>query len=457
MILRTPSLLARAATPEDRKARTLALAALEAALHAIEPARLIRRTLRVRDSRLEIGSWSEHLSRIGRLCIVGAGKAAGGMAQACEERLSSRIEDGIIVLPQGAPLPKLRRIRVLRAPHPVPDESALQAADAITAVVRGLQKQDVVLCLLSGGASALVVRPRAGLSLADKRHVIVALLQAGASIGELNTVRKHLSEVKGGGLARLAAPARLVSLLLSDVVGDRPDVIASGPTVPDPTTFADAIRVLRAYSLWAGASSRVRQLLLHGLAGRVSETPKPNDRIFARSHVVIVGNNGTACRAALGTLRRHGATAKLISTSLEGEARVVGKSLAARAHRAAVMFRRGRQPRAWVLGGETTVQLRGSGRGGRNQELALAAAIGLEGARGCVVAALGTDGIDGPTDAAGAIADGTTVARARTLGLNPHRYLRRNDSHCFFAKLSDLIRTGPTGSNVGDVIVVALA
>ena len=313
---------------------------------------------------------------------------------------------------------------------------------------------DLVICLISGGGSALLAAPADGITLEDKQEVTRLLLACGATIHEINAVRKHLSLVKGGGLARLAQPATVVSLILSDVVGDNLDVIASGPTVPDSSTFHQAAEVLYRYEIWHQIPPRVRERVQKGMAGEVEETPKPQEPFFERCHWELMGSNLQALLAARQEAERQGYSSLILSAGVEGETREVAKVHAAMAREALRSDNPLAPPACLLSGGETTVTLRGKGRGGRNQEFVLASAIALEGVEGVVVLSGGTDGTDGPTDAAGAIADGQTIARARTVGLDPEDHLHRNDSYPFFEALGDLLITGPTRTNVMDVRIV---
>jgi glycerate-2-kinase len=299
--------------------------------------------------------------------------------------------------------------------------------------------------------------PRGKISIADKKEITNALLKCGATINEINTIRKHISDFKGGWLAKKAYPATILNLILSDVVGDPLDFIASGPTVPDSTTFSDAIKVLKKYRLWSKAPASIRKVLSDGEKGRIPETPKANDEAFKRVYNVVVGNNRLASLTAQKYLTSEGLNTLLLTATLEGEARHVGIMLASIVHEVSVSGNPVPKPAGIIAGGETTVTVTGKGLGGRNQEIALAAAQKLNDMNGVVVASLSTDGVDGPTDAAGAIADGKTLVRAAKMGLTPEEYLAENDSYHFFSKLGDLIFTGPTGTNVNDVsVIVAL-
>jgi hydroxypyruvate reductase len=315
----------------------------------------------------------------------------------------------------------------------------------------------LVVCLVSGGGSALATHPVEGVTLSNLQALTDALLRSGATINELNAIRKHLDRVKGGGIARMAGSARVLSLILSDVVGDPLDVIASGPTSPDTTTFADAWNVIESRGLAGTVPSTIREHLLAGVQGSVPETPKPGDPLFDRVQNVIVGSNRQAAQAAVRCAEGLGLNALLLSTFVEGEAREVARVAAALAKQIVHFDQPVKKPACLVWGGETTVTVRGSGLGGRNQELALAAAIALDGWRNVLIEALGTDGTDGPTDAAGAIATGDTVSRARALGLDAQVHLADNDAYDFFAPLGDLVITGPTGTNVNDLLFALIA
>jgi glycerate-2-kinase len=315
-------------------------------------------------------------------------------------------------------------------------------------------EDDLVICLISGGGSSLMPLPRGKISIGDKRKLTDALLKSGATINEINTVRKHISDFKGGWLAKKAYPATILNLILSDVVGDPLDFIASGPTVPDSTTFNDAVRVLEKYHLWSTTPPLIRRVLTDGQKGLIPETPKAGDEAFKKTHNVIVGNNRSASLAACECLRKASLNTLLLTATMEGEAREAGIIFATIAREVSASGNPARKPAGIVAGGETTVTVTGKGLGGRNQEIPLAASPNLSGLDGVVIASLTTDGVDGPTDAAGAIADGKTLTRAAESGLTAERFLLENDSYRFFAKLGDLMFTGPTGTNVNDVSVI---
>ncbi len=374
----------------------------------------------------------------GRTLVVGGGKAAAGMARALELAWSGELS-GVVVTRYGHALEHPERIEVLEASHPIPDEASQLAGSRILQAVSGLSHEDLVICLLSGGGSALMVAPD-GLSLQEKQILNQQLLHSGADIFDMNAVRKHLSRLKGGQLALKAMPARIVSLIVSDVVGDDLSVIASGPTVPDPSTFQDAIHILEKYKIRAPAALEHFQ---RGLRGKIPETPKPGHPAFARTENRLIVTNRTSLEAARQTLEEVGFQARLLSDRVTGEARKAASEHAREALRLA-------PNQALLSGGETTVTVRGSGRGGRNLEFLLALALELCGTQGIHAIACDTDGIDGSEKAAGAILTPDTIKRAEQLCLNPRSMLENNDAYTFFSILGDLITTGPTGTNVND-------
>lgn len=432
--------------------RRHAVEILGAAVAAADPAAALRRLVRLEGDRLVVSGEAYDL-RASRIFVVGAGKASARMAGALEAILGDRLERGVVVTKYGHVEP-LRRVEVVEAGHPLPDAAGLEGARRVAAVASAAVAEDLVIVLISGGGSALLPMPAEGLTLEEKIATTDLLLRSGAAIAEVNTVRKHLSQVKGGGLARLAAPARVVTLILSDVLGNPLDAIASGPTVPDPTTFADALAVVDRFGLRSRLPAAVRHHLERGAAGEMPDTPKPGDAVFARTQTVVVGDIGLAAAAAVERASALGYHVRMCGTDVEGEARAVGARFGAMVREA----HGGREapsvrPSCLVMGGETTVTVTGKGRGGRNQELALAAAMAIAGLPQTLVVAFGTDGTDGPTDAAGAVADGTTLARAAARGLDPSAALAGNDTYPFFDALDDLIVTGPTNTNVNDLWV----
>jgi glycerate 2-kinase len=436
--------------------REVIVAVQQAALAAVEPGAAVRRQVQRQGERLVIGERTYDLATVERIWVVGGGKAAAAMVAALHGILGEQPTGGLVVTKVGHVDPRLATgpVEIVEAGHPVPDEAGVRATRRMADLLAGTTERDLVLAVISGGGSALMTLPAAGLSLADLQGTTDLLLRSGASIVELNAVRKHLSQIKGGEMARLARQAPVAALILSDVVGDPLDAIASGPLSPDPTTFADAWAVLERYGLVERVPRAVRERLRAGREGHLPDTPKPGAALFERVHTLIVGSNRLAAEAAVEAARARGLNALLLSTFVEGEARQVARVAAALAREVAGYDRPARRPACLVWGGETTVTVRGEGKGGRNQELALAASLAMEGVPGVVLVALGTDGTDGPTDAAGAVATGETVARARSLGLDPAAHLADNDAYPFFDALDDLIRTGPTGTNVNDLMFV---
>jgi glycerate 2-kinase len=432
------------------------LAVQQAALEAVEPGAAVRRHVRIEGDRLAVAGRTYSLAACDRVWVAGGGKAATPMAEALYRLVGDRLAGGLAVTKYGHRAQGLDTgpVEIVEAGHPLPDEAGVSGTGRLAGLLREATEHDLVLAIISGGSSALLTLPAPGLTLDDVQRTTDLLLRCGATIVELNTLRKHLSQIKGGGLARLAAPAPVASLILSDVVGDPLDTIGSGPTAPDPTTFADAWAVLERYSLVGQVPAAVRERLQAGLDGVVPDTPEPGDPLFHRVQNVIVGSNRLAAEAAVEIARARGLNALLLSTYVEGEAREVGRVAAALAKELAHNDRPLSRPACLVWGGETTVTVHGQGRGGRNQELALSAAVAIEGLPGALIVALGTDGTDGPTDAAGAVATGETVARARALGIDPLAYLANNDAYPFFDALGDLIRTGPTGTNVNDLLFI---
>ena len=423
-----------------------------AALAAVDPGAAIRRHVRLEGASLVVAGRRYDLDEYRNVFVVAGGKATVSLLSAIAAILGDRITAGVGVTKYGhaaplggrraQPAPVPARIQIIEAGHPVPDENSVRGAQAILDLAAQATERDLFICLISGGGSALMTLPVPGISLTQVQATTDSLLRSGATIQELNTVRKHWSLIKGGGLARAAAPATVVTLALSDVVGDPLDVIASGPTVPDPTTVDDARDVLRARGV--------------ELADRIPlrESPKPGESVFDRVQNAIIGSNRLAAVAATERARELGYNSLLLGTYLEGESREVAKVAAGLAKGVRKDGDPLSPPACLVWGGETTVTVRGSGRGGRNTELALAAGIALAGWPRALVMALATDGTDGPTDSAGAIATGETVARAQSLGLDPRKSLEENDSYSFFAPLGDLIHTGPTGTNVNDLLFI---
>ncbi len=405
---------------------------------------------------VELGTWLDRpLAAYRRVCVVGTGKASMAMAGAFEARWGRHVDEGLVVVPHGyrATRPASQRapdaIAVVEAGHPVPDRAGVEAAARVLGLASSCGEDDLVLVLISGGGSALWPAPEENITLDDMQVVSRLLLRSGADIHQINTVRKHLSRIKGGRLAVAAAPATVLALAVSDVVGDDLSVIASGPAVPDGSTYDEAVAILRDFDLWEEIPAPVRRHLERGAQGLIAETPKPGAQCFEQAQTVLLGTNQTALAAARAVARQRGYAASIVARDLTGEAREVGRALA----REALTVEADR-PVCLLWGGETTVTVTGTGRGGRNQEVALAAALALEGqSRSVVVLSGGTDGIDGPTDAAGAWATPQTAPHARARGLDPAAYLADNDAYAFFEQTSGLLKPGPTHTNVMDVLM----
>jgi hydroxypyruvate reductase len=429
-----PSVLAN-----DLVRRTTVLQILEGALAEVEPDRAVHRAMNYRDGSLEVAGVRLQTADVRRVMVLAFGKAAPAMARAAVDELHGLDVKGLVISNHTEPVPDSLELRVTG--HPLPDDRSVVAAQAALDLLHEAGENDIVLCLISGGGSALLELPVTGLTLSDVQATVSALLAAGADIHELNTVRKHLSAIKGGRLAQAAEPAWLLTLILSDVVGNPLDVIASGPSVPDPTTYGDALAVLDRYDLRFRVPTSIIDYLNSRRGVTVDETPKTP---YIRQSVSIVGDGATAAEGAATAARRAGWPAVIATTTMTGDAR----SEAVRCLEEAA------EHGVTIFAGETTVKVTGTGRGGRNQEAALAAAQQLAGDSTTLFASLGTDGIDGPTEAAGAIVDGNTISRGSKLGLDAHRALAANDSGTYLEATGELLITGPTGTNVGDVWVV---
>ena len=452
--LNRKEILQNAETDAYLRLRDDTLTILEAAVLAVDPYEAIMRSVDVEGNRLRIRGEEWDLEGFSEVYIIGGGKASGAMAEAVERILGERIIYGVINVLRGTENDlSLERISVNAASHPVPDEGGVRGVERMMELLDGVTERDLVIVLLSGGGSSLMPLPADGVHLEEIREVTGKLLLSGATINELNAVRKHLSAIKGGQIAQRAHPSTVVSLILSDVVGDPLDTIASGPTAPDDSTYADAVEVLKSYDLWENTSPMIKQRLTQGSEGTISETPKKGDSIFRRVHNFVVGSNLTAAEAALGKAEALGYNSLLLTTEKEGEAREVGAELGKIALEIVERHHPLEPPAAIIVGGETTVTVTGGGIGGRNQEVALAAAMRIDGLD-AVIASFATDGIDGPTEAAGALVDGATMRRAREENLDPSVYLDENDSNTFFIRLNDVLLTGPTGTNVNDLAVI---
>jgi hydroxypyruvate reductase len=436
--------LAESGDANGRRLRQDARACLDAAVAAVDPTRLVTDMLE---------QHPETVPGTDPIHVVAVGKAATAMARAAFEIFGPRVAGGVVIAPTDT---EMGNLRTFRGGHPIPTDGSERGAQAVAKLVDQLGGDDFLLCLISGGGSALMTLPATGVALPAVRETTETLLRAGATIDELNCVRKHLDRLKGGLMAHMAAPAKVLALILSDVLGDHPDVIASGPLSPDPTTFSDALAIVDRRQVRDRIPTSVLEYLESGARGEVPETPGPDAPFFADVEVRIVGNNRMAAHSALQEAERRGYTARLLSTTLSGEAKEVGRMLAARG----LEIKDGRgsiaPPACLIASGETTVDVRGTGRGGRNQELVLGGALVIHGRGPMLMASMGTDGIDGASHAAGAFADQTTISRAEALGLDAEATLAANDSTPFFEVLGDLIVTGPTGTNVMDIQVVLI-
>ena len=425
----------------------------QAGIETVSGEKAVQRQCRVEDEKLFLGPLEYHLPELAHIFVVGAGKASAYMALTLEHLLADRIARGLINV-KYEHLADVKHIKLIEAGHPVPDINGQRGAAAILEMAHAAQSQDLLICLMSGGGSALLPLPAAGIELADKQAMINTLLACGATIHEINTLRKHTSAIKGGQLARAAYPAELVALILSDVVGDDLDVIASGPTVADSSTFEDALAVVRKYDLAHRLPPAIMSYLEAGLAGQRPETPKPGDVSCTKAHNLIIGSNFEALQSARQAAQRMGYNTIILSSTIEGETRDVATWHASIAREIRHSGNPIAPPACILSGGETTVTLQGQGKGGRNQEFALAAAIAIADQEDMVILSGGSDGTDGPTDAAGAIVDSTSLSRAQTAGLEPRSFLANNDAYHFFKPLGDLLITGPTHTNVMDLRII---
>lgn len=439
----------------DARAREIALTLLESAISSVDPGNLVKKNIKLVGHNLEVVGTRLDLDDYDRIIVVGGGKASGRMAEALEEILQKRITTGVINVLRGtAGSFGTKTIVLNEAGHPIPDDGGLEGVRKMMELLKGLDERTLVINLLSGGGSALLPAPADGISLVEKQKTTSLLLKCGATIAEINVIRKHISALKGGRLAALAYPATLLCIILSDVVGDSLPSIASGPTVADPSTFSDAIRILEYYSIWEKTPESVRNYLQKGTANKNLESPKPGDPRLSRVQNIILGNNRIALESAERKATELGCNALILSSYIEGEARHVGTVLSALVKETVTTDQPIVKPGVLLAGGETTVTVTGSGRGGRNQEVALSSALRVSSLKGVAIASVGTDGLDGSSEAAGAIVDGMTLKRALDMGMEPAKYLTDNDSYHFFKNLNDVVVTGPTGTNVNDVMVL---
>ena len=436
---------------KNQKARNLSLHALNAAVRAVDPSLCLQSRFRVSGDRIHVDDFTLPLSRFRRIVVVAVGKASSSMMKTTLDQLGNRNVRGVLVVPKGQEIPRFDdRVELFFAGHPLPDEEGKKAAERVISLAQSMDRNELLICLISGGASAMLPAPPSSIPLTDKTLVTSSLIRSKATIHEINTVRRHLSRIKGGRLAESSHASTIISFIMSDVTGNPLHDIASGPTAPDPTSYHDAVEVLRKHALWKNSPRTVKSHLARGLKGELPETPKESSPVFRRVHNFIIADSHIACTGAKHAIETRGVPASIVTSTVDMDARCMAKLLASIAADKTRLRERG----ALIFGGETTVEVHGNGLGGRNQETALCAAENIVGLDGIAVAAMGTDGIDGHSSAAGAIVDGRTCERASTKKLDSRDFLERNDSFNFFRKLNDNLITGRTGTNVGDIYLV---
>lgn len=430
---------------------------LEAAVEAVDPRISVIRNLKVAHDAITVPDFHKKLSEIGHIYTIGIGKASIPMARGVHEQLGDLVTGGYLICKSidwksARELPDTYTIQ--QGSHPIPSQESVEAGKGLIQFVSNAERQDFYVCLISGGGSALCTLPYEEIELKAMQSVTDALLKCGASIQEINTVRKHIDVIKGGGLLQYISPAQSVTLVLSDVIGDELSMIASGPTVADPTTYNDAYEILENYNIIAEVPLEVIDFLKKGMQGVYSETLKPDSKILKNNHNQIIGSIKSAVNAAVKKAHVEGFDTKVITTEMTGEAREKGIYLGEMLKNTALGKSDARKPVCLIAGGETTVTIQGNGKGGRNQELALAAAMELDGIANCTMITFATDGEDGPTDAAGAVITGDTVQLGREMGMQAEDYLNNNDSYCFFNRMDALLKPGPTGTNVNDLVLM---
>jgi glycerate 2-kinase len=424
------------------------------AVESVHPGKLISGYVKLKDFVLNIAGEEISTDNYNSIYLIGAGKASGTMAKAVEDILCGRVSGGVVIVKYGHSV-NLKSSTIIEAGHPIPDENSFKATGEILKIAEKATEKDLVISLLSGGGSSLLADCPAGLAPSDIVEINNLLLLCGADISEINTVRKHLSGVKGGWLASVVYPATLINLMLSDVPGDSPDTIASGPFSPDPSTFSDAIRIIMRYSLEKKMPDRAMNYLMHGNEGAIPETPKPGDKIFSKVRNIIIGSNKTAVDAGARIAYAAGLRSVFLRYNLHGDTEEAAERITVEA----IKIRNDQsvaKPACIIYGGETTVRVNGNGTGGRNQHFALQSAVRLIGQEGITILAGGTDGTDGPTDAAGALVDYGTLMKASALGMSAEKYLGGFDSFNFFREAGGHIITGPTFTNVMDLVIVIL-
>ncbi|MCA9452271.1 MAG: glycerate kinase [Nitrospiraceae bacterium] len=451
--LKKPRVIVQHANPHTKR---MLESLIDAGLEACNPALAIANTLHLTRNRLQVHDFHYDLTHHSRIVCVGAGKASAPMAMALEQMLGDRLEGGMVIIPDGHDTP-CHRIRMCHAAHPIPDRRGVKATKQLLALTQSLAQDDLLIVLLSGGASSLLCAPSIGLTLAAKRRTTELLLQSGATIHEINVVRKHISAIKGGQLAQ-STPATILTLIMSDVLGDDLSTIGSGPTVTDPSTFQDAIDILQQYSIWRKVPEALQRHLQQGLTKSLRAPKKPTRRQSLRNRHIVLANNRQALEGVAKTAKRLGLKPFILPYPLQGEAKEIGSILGGFARDLVEFGNPVHPPACLIAGGEPTVTVNGKGRGGRAQECVLAAAGELAGLTNVFVAGFGTDGTDGPTDAAGAVVDGKTVQRAKKKGLSIEQALHEHDSYTIFQQIRGHIMTGPTGTNVNDIyLIVAIS
>ncbi len=447
--LKKPRVIVQQANPHTKR---ILKSLIDAGLEACDPASAIAKTLHLTRNRLQVRELSYDLTHYSRIVCVGAGKASARMAIALEQMLGDRLEGGMVIVPVGHGVP-CDKIRMFEAAHPTPDGRGVKATKQLLALTQSLSQHDLLIVLLSGGASSLLCAPSIGLTLAAKRRTTELLLRSGATIHEINVVRKHMSAIKGGQLAQ-STPATILTLIMSDVLGDDLSTIGSGPTVTDPSTFQDARDILHQYSIWRKAPESVQRHLQHGLTKSLRTPKKPTRRQSLRNRHIVLANNYQALEGTAKAAKLLGLTPFILPYPLQGEAKEIGSILGGVARDLIEFGNPVHPPACLIAGGEPTVTVNGKGRGGRAQECVLATARELAGLKNVFVAGFGTDGTDGPTDAAGAVVDGKTVQRAKKKKLSIEHALHEHDSYTFFQQIRGHIITGPTGTNVNDIYLI---
>lgn len=434
------------------KERKLVLDTIESVLDASDPRKIIYNNIRLEDDTLVIKDIKVRLD-YKSIYVIGGGKASGYMAEALNKILKDRIITGFVIIPDYIDEQlDTGRITIWKSTHPVPSNKGIEGTKKMLELAKKADEKDLIICLISGGGSALMPMPYGNITLEEKQELTRLLLKAGANIDELNTVRKHISAIKGGRLVKMLK-ANLISLIISDVINDKLDTIASGLTAPDDSTYLDAKKILEKYNLWNRFDS-IKKVIEDGIKGSIEDTPKSDDPIFSKVKNIILANNELACTTAREYFKKNGIDARILTTTLQGEAKDVGLVLASIANEIAIHDRPLAKPVALIVGGETYVTVKGDGRGGRNQEMMLSALRVIE--KGCILASIGTDGIDGNSDAAGAIIDYSTHMNAKDNNLSIEEFLAANDSNAFFKKVGAVIYTGATGTNVNDIVIMLI-